>query len=269
MYFLHPVLTLSLPITHIIHSYATTMGISCTYTSVTNPSVTGPLNFWIAVDPGNMGFFANTFAARRPQLLTGPNTAVVNLIRIAAQSATFNGQVSLRTDSTPVTFVDVTTRGMCPTFICSKIPAGLTDTNGLCNFFGTMGVPLAWRTIAGVITVTNCAPFLTPSNGGSRTAATGTSAATGETTASLYPATTATTRSRTYQSLLDHALAGAMGLTVTSSKSGNTGTTWTISEGATEGSFTGNPSAQGQSALIMSFGITARGTNTAGTAGYT
>ena len=250
------------------------MGIACTYTSVTNPAVTGPLNFWIAVDPGNMGFFANTFAARRPQLLTGPNTAVVNLIRVAASQATFNGQVSLRTDSGAVTFQDVSKSGMCPVSICSKIPATLKDPNGLCKFFGTMGVPLSWTTIAGVVTVTNCAPFLTPSRGGARTPASGTSTAVGETSATLYPPTTpftATTAiSRISQSLLDHALAGAMGLTRVDSKTGAASTTtWSINEGATEGAFTGNPSAQGQSALIMSFTVQARGNNAVGTTGYT
>ena len=216
-----------------------------------------------------MGFFANTFAARRPQLLTGPNTAVVNLIRVAATSATFNGRVSMRTDTDPVTFADVSTSGtICPTAICSKIPAGLSDPNGLCNFFGTMGVPLAWAPTT--LIVTNCAPFLTPSNGGARTLASGTSSTAGTTLAALYPSTTSTTRSTTYQSLLDQALASAMGLTRTNSKTGNTGTAWSIREGATEGNYDGSSTAaQGQSALIMSFGITARGTSAGGTAGYT
>ena len=266
----------------ITSSYQTTMGIACTYTSVTNPAVTGPLNFWIAVDPGNMGFFANTFAARRPQLLTGPNTAVVNLIRTTAATATFNGQVSLRTDSGAVTFQDVTKSGMCPVSICSKIPTDatgkstLTDPNGLCKFSGTMGVPLSWTTTkAGVSTVTNCAPFLTPSRGTplTRTPAAGSSAATGESMATLYPTTTATTISASSQSLLDHALAAAMGLTrfdaKKEAKTTTTTTRWSINEGASEGAFTGNPSAQGQSALIMSFAVQATGLVTGGTTGYT
>ena len=252
-----------------VFRYTTTVGIQCTYTSVLQPSITGPLNFWIAVDPGNMGFFANTFAARRPQLLTGSNTAVVNLIRIAASAATYNGQVSMRVDGDAVSFADVSSRGMCPQKICSKIPNSLVDTNKLCNFFGTMGVPLAWKTVAGVTSVTNCAPFMTPSNGGSRTSAIGTSTTSGETTASLYPSTTLTASSKTYQSLLDHALASSMGLTKTDSKTGNSGTSWRINERASEGSFSGNAAAEGQSALVMSFGVTATGTNAVGTAGYT
>ena len=134
-----------------------------------------------------------------------------------------------------------------------------------------MGVPLSWtkNSLTGVPEVTNCAPFLTPSRGGQRTTATGTSLAGGETIATLYPSP-GTTISRISESLLDHALAGAMGLTRLDTKTGAAGTTtWSINEGATEGSFRGNPSADGQSAVVMSFAITAKGNNPVGTTGYT
>ena len=133
-----------------------------------------------------------------------------------------------------------------------------------------MGVPLSWtkNSLTGVPEVTNCAPFLTPSRGGQRTTATGTSAVGGETIATLYPSP-GTTISRISESLLDHALAGAMGLTRLDTKTGAASTTtWSINEGAAEGSFNGNPSADGQSAVVMSFAITAQGNNPVGTTGY-
>jgi hypothetical protein len=68
------------------------MNIACTWTRIVTPIPkggypTGPLNFWVAVDPFNTGIWQNRFRARRPQISTQVN---VNLIRIGSSAATSN-----------------------------------------------------------------------------------------------------------------------------------------------------------------------------------